>query len=170
MPNWLLQGHLKTLLLLASISIAHTAAAKQVLAAETKVRDSATISAPTTKTASAAIKTVATDTVARYPQAAQIATTSVVTSPLPTPAATSITWPVQTSLKNTLRDWAQRQAWPAPQFLTEADWAVDVPGSISGSIEDALRAVAEGFGEAQTRPRIEVTGNHVILVSEAGAE
>jgi hypothetical protein len=86
------------------------------------------------------------------------------------PSTAPVTWPVQTSLRNTLRVWAQRQGWPAPQFLTEADWAVDVPGSVSGSIDDALKALALGFAQAETRPRIEVTGNHVILVSEVGAE
>ncbi len=100
----------------------------------------------------------------RY-KTASAASTIPVAPPLP-PA----TWPVQISLKNTLRVWAQRQGWPTPQFLTEADWAVDVPGSVSGSIEEALKALAEGFGQSQTRPRIEVTGNHVILVSEVGAE
>jgi hypothetical protein len=57
-----------------------------------------------------------------------------------------------------------------PQFLTEADWPVDVPGSIRGSIEDAFKILAAGFGKSPTRPRIELSANHVILVSEAGAE
>ncbi len=74
------------------------------------------------------------------------------------------------SLRTTLFAWAGTLGWPKPQFLTDADWAVDVPGSVSGTIEDALKAVAEGFSQAPTRPRIEVTGNHVILVSEVGAE
>ena len=82
----------------------------------------------------------------------------------------SAPWPVETSLKSTLRVWAGRQGWPAPQFLTEADWAVDVPGSIPGSIEDALKVLAEGFGKSPTRPRIEISTNHVMLVSEVGAE
>ena len=89
--------------------------------------------------------------------------------PISAPAALA-PWPVTTSLKSTLKAWAQRQGWPAPQFLTEADWAVDVPGSIPGSIEDAMRALAEGFGKSTIRPRIEVSANHVILVSEVGAE
>jgi len=79
-------------------------------------------------------------------------------------------WPVETSLKTTLRIWTQRQGWPAPQFLTEADWPVDVPGSIRGSIEDALKILAEGFGKSPMRPRIELSANHVILVFETGAE
>jgi hypothetical protein len=92
-------------------------------------------------------------------------------SPSPIQASpSSAPWPVETSLKNTLRVWARRQGWPAPQFLTEADWAVDVPGSIPGSIEDALIALAEGFGTAPMQPRIELTANHVMLVSEVGAE
>jgi hypothetical protein len=82
----------------------------------------------------------------------------------------SATWPVQASLRTTLRSWAQRQGWPAPQFLTESDWPVDVSGSVTGSIEDALKALAEGFSQAPVRPRLSVTTNHVILVSEAGAE
>ena len=82
----------------------------------------------------------------------------------------SAPWPVATSLKSTLRVWAHRQGWPSPQFLTEADWAVDVPGVIPGSIEDALKALAEGFEKSPTRPRIEISTNHVMLVSEAGAE
>ncbi len=89
--------------------------------------------------------------------------------PTATPPA-SAPWPVETSLKRTLRVWAGRQGWPAPQFLTEADWAVDVPGSIPGSIEDALKALAAGFGKSPTRPRIEISANHVMLVSEVGAE
>lgn len=80
------------------------------------------------------------------------------------------TWPVRVSLKSTLRLWADRQGWPTPQFLTEADWPVDVPGSVSGPIDDALRALAEGFAKSPSRPRIEVTANHVVLVSEASAE
>jgi hypothetical protein len=79
-------------------------------------------------------------------------------------------WPVHTSLKATLQEWAHLQRWPAPQFLTQADWPVDVPGSIAGTIEDALRALAEGFAKAPVRPRIEVSSNHVLLVSEVGAE
>jgi hypothetical protein len=86
------------------------------------------------------------------------------------PSVPSVAWPVTTSLKSTLRAWAARQGWPAPQFLTDADWAVDVPGSIPGSIEDALKLLAVGFGRSATRPRIEITGNHVIVVSEVGAE
>jgi hypothetical protein len=79
-------------------------------------------------------------------------------------------WPVATSLKATLVSWARREGWPSPQFLTEADWPVDVPGSIPGSIEDALRVLAEGFGHAASRPRIEISANHVIVVSEIGAQ
>jgi len=79
-------------------------------------------------------------------------------------------WPVVTSLKSTLRSWAQREGWPPPQFLTEADWPVDVPGSIPGSIETALKLLVQGFGRASSRPRIEISANHVIVVSETGAE
>jgi hypothetical protein len=79
-------------------------------------------------------------------------------------------WPVTTSLKTTLRNWAQRESWPSPQFLTDADWPVEVPGSIPGSIETALKVLAEGFGRAASRPRIEISANHVIVVSEIGAE
>ncbi len=85
-------------------------------------------------------------------------------SPTPEP------WPVETSLKTTLRIWTHRQGWPSPQFLTEADWPVDVPGSIAGSIENALKILAEGFSKSPVRPRIELSANHVILVSEAGPE
>jgi hypothetical protein len=99
-------------------------------------------------------------------QTSDAATPALVT--LAAPAAES--WPVETSLKTTLRIWTQRRGWPAPQFLTEADWPVDVPGSIAGSIEDALKTLAEGFGKSPTRPRIELSANHIILVSEAGAE
>jgi hypothetical protein len=89
-----------------------------------------------------------------------------------TPAAVSDagSWPVVTSLKATIQDWARRAGWPAPQFLTDADWPVDVPDSISGSIEQALKVLAQGFGRAAARPRIELTGNHVIVVTERGAE
>jgi hypothetical protein len=170
MPNWLLRRRLKTLLLLASISITPTAAAQQQIPAEIKISDSATKPAPGTNNAPVAITTIATNTAARYRQASQTAASPLVTPPLSTPTAPSVTWPVQTSLKNTLHVWAQRQGWPAPRFLTEADWAVDVPGSVAGTIEDALKALAEGFGQSPTRPRIEVTGNHVIMVSEVGAE
>jgi hypothetical protein len=79
-------------------------------------------------------------------------------------------WPVATSLKATLRIWAQRLGWPTPQFLTDADWPVDVPGMIPGSIEEALRTLAAGFSRAASRPRIEISGNHVVVVSEIGAE
>ena len=79
-------------------------------------------------------------------------------------------WPVVTSLKTTLKSWAKNQGWPTPQFLTDADWPVDVPGSIPGSIESALKVLAQGFGHAASRPRIEISTNHVILVSETGAE
>jgi Toxin co-regulated pilus biosynthesis protein Q len=79
-------------------------------------------------------------------------------------------WPVRTSLKATLGAWAQRQGWPAPEFLTDADWPVDVPGTIPGSFEDALRILTQGFGRAATRPRIALSANHVIVVSELGAE
>jgi hypothetical protein len=79
-------------------------------------------------------------------------------------------WPVAKSLKATLRIWAQRIGWPTPQFLTDADWPVDVPGTIPGSIEEALKTLAAGFSRAASRPRIEISGNHVIVVSEIGAE
>jgi hypothetical protein len=85
-------------------------------------------------------------------------------------AGASTAWPVAASLRATLRHWAERQGWPAPQFLTEVDWIVDVPGSIPGSIEEALKILAQGFGNASIRPRIAVTANHVILVSELGAK
>jgi hypothetical protein len=94
----------------------------------------------------------------------------VETRPAAAPALSSSTWPVATSLRATLRDWSRRQGWPAPQFLTDADWPVDVPGVLPGSIEDALRALAEGFSRASSRPRIELSVNHVIVVSETGAE
>jgi hypothetical protein len=77
-------------------------------------------------------------------------------------------WLVRTSLRVTLQEWANRQGWPAPQFLTLGDWPVDVPGSIEGTIEDALRALVEGFAKSSIRPRIEVSTNHVMLVSEVG--
>jgi len=77
---------------------------------------------------------------------------------------------VTASLKTTLRNWAQRQGWPTPQFLTDADWPVDVPGSIPGSVETALKVLAQGFGRAASRPRIEISANHVIVVSETGAD
>jgi hypothetical protein len=80
------------------------------------------------------------------------------------------TWPVAASLKATLRSWALREGWPAPQFLTDADWPVDVPGSVPGSMETALKMLVQGFGHASSRPRIEITANHVIVVSETGAE
>ncbi|MDB5392893.1 MAG: Toxin co-regulated pilus biosynthesis protein, partial [Rhodospirillales bacterium] len=82
----------------------------------------------------------------------------------------SAPWPVESSLKSTLGVWAQRQGWPAPHFLTEADWAVDVPGSIPGAIEDALKTLAEGFGKSPSPPRIEISANHVILVPEVGSQ
>ena len=91
---------------------------------------------------------------------------NVVAMPEPRPAP----WLVVGSLKATLKSWAQREGWPAPQFLTDADWPVDVPGAIPGSLEEALRTLAQGFGRAASRPRIELTGNHVIVVSEIGAE
>lgn len=84
--------------------------------------------------------------------------------------APAAAWPVTASLKSTLSCWAQREGWPAPQFLTEADWPVDVPGSIPGSIESALKVLVQGFGRAPSRPRIELSVNHVIVVTEAGAE
>lgn len=87
-----------------------------------------------------------------------------------TAVASPATWQVAGSLKTTVRNWAQRSGWPAPQFLTDADWLVDVPGAVPGSIEEALKALAEGFGRAASRPRIEVTVNHVIVISEIGAE
>lgn len=170
LPNWLLCRHLRTLLLVSSVSIAQIAAAQQMPAAETTVSDLATTPVPRTDTAPAAIKAIEIRNAAGYRQAAQTAASTALSSSLLTPSAPPISWPVTTSLKSTLRAWAQRRGWPAPQFLTDADWAVDVPGSVSGSIEDALKAVAEGFSQAPTRPRIEVTGNHVILVSEVGTE
>ncbi len=88
----------------------------------------------------------------------------------PDAAAESATWRIQGSLRNTLRAWAQQKGWPAPHYLTDADWAVDVPGTITGSIEEALKTLADGFGQSPSRPRIEVTGNHVILVTEVDAK
>jgi hypothetical protein len=93
-----------------------------------------------------------------------------VKAPVSTAWASSSAWPVATSLRTTLRNWARRQGWPAPQFLTDADWPVDVPGAIPGSFEAALKVLAQGFGHAASRPRIEITANHVIVVSEIGAE
>ena len=84
--------------------------------------------------------------------------------------AAETTWPVAASLKSTLRTWAQREGWPPPQFLTETDWPVDVPGSIPGSIETALKLLVQGFSRASSRPRIEISANHVIVVTETGAE
>lgn len=75
-------------------------------------------------------------------------------------------WPVAISLKSTLREWALRANWPPPQFLTDSDWPVDVPGAIPGTIQAAIQALPQGFSRASSRPRIEVTENHVILVSE----
>jgi hypothetical protein len=83
---------------------------------------------------------------------------------------TGTAWAVAGSLNATLKSWSKREGWPAPQFLTDADWPVDVPGSIPGSIEAALEVLAQGFGRAASRPRIEITANHVIVVSEIGAE
>jgi hypothetical protein len=85
----------------------------------------------------------------------------------PSPSAN---WPVAISFRNTLKAWARRQGWPAPQFLTEADWPVDIPGSVTGPIENALRILAEGFAKSPTRPQIEISANHVIVVSEFGPE
>jgi len=79
-------------------------------------------------------------------------------------------WPVATSLRTTVAAWAHRLGWPAPQFLTDADWPVDVPGAIPGSIETALAVLLQGFGDAASHPRIVVSANHVIVVSEAGAD
>ncbi len=90
--------------------------------------------------------------------------------PVPAASTSQAPWPVSASLKTTLGNWAQRAGWPAPQFLTDADWPVDVPGSLPGSIEEALKLLAEGFGRAAARPRIELTVNHVIVVTEIGAE
>ena len=112
----------------------------------------------------------ATTTAGGFHRETQTTSLTVAVSPLPIPSASPTIWPVATSLKSTLRTWAQRQGWPAPQFLTPVDWAVDVPGSIPGSIEDALKALTEGFGKSPSRPRIEVSANHVMLVSEIGAE
>jgi len=92
---------------------------------------------------------------------------TVAADPATAPART---WPVAASLRSTLRAWAAREGWPVPQFLTDADWPVDVPGSIPGSVETALKILAEGFGRAATRPRIELSVNHVIVVTELGAE
>jgi hypothetical protein len=88
----------------------------------------------------------------------------------PGSTAEAATWRIQGSLKSTLRAWAQRKGWPMPHFLTNADWVVDVPGTVTGSIEEALKALADGFSQSPSRPRIEVTGNDVILVTEADAE
>jgi hypothetical protein len=98
--------------------------------------------------------------------------TAISQAPLSASTAATIQapWAVAGSLKTTLRNWAQRAGWPAPQFLTDADWPVDVPGSIPGSIEEALKLLAQGFGRAAGRPRIELTVNHVIVVTEIGAE
>jgi hypothetical protein len=84
--------------------------------------------------------------------------------------ATWPAWPVSTSLRATIGAWARRCGWPAPQYLTDADWPVDVPGSIPGSIEQALTVLAEGFGSAAARPRIVISANHVIVVSEFGGD
>jgi hypothetical protein len=87
---------------------------------------------------------------------------------IPAPEAES--WAVSDSLRSTLANWAKRAGWAAPQFLTDADWPVDVPGSIPGPLTDALRTVAQGFGRASSRPRIELMSNRVIVVTEIGAE
>ncbi len=79
-------------------------------------------------------------------------------------------WDVATSLKATLTSWARREGWPAPQFLTDADWPVDVQGSLPGTIEGAIRALVEGFSRAPIRPRIELSVNHVIVVTEMETE
>jgi len=86
------------------------------------------------------------------------------------PSARGASWPVATSLRTTIDNWARRQGWPVPQFLTDADWPVDVPGSIPGSIEQALTVLVDGFGHAAVRPRIQLFANHVIVVSEIGAD
>ena len=80
---------------------------------------------------------------------------------MPIPSA----WPVAGSLKATLGNWAKRQGWPAPQFLTEADWPVDVPGSLPGSIEEALKMLLAGFDKAPLRPRIQIASNNVIVLT-----
>jgi hypothetical protein len=85
-------------------------------------------------------------------------------------SSASAVWPVATSLRATIVDWSRRAGWPAPQFLTDADWPVDVPGTISGSIEQALTVLVEGFGSAAARPRIVLAANHVILVSDSGED
>jgi hypothetical protein len=86
------------------------------------------------------------------------------------PSKSGPAWPVSTSLRATIGGWARRCGWPAPQFLTDADWPVDVPGSIPGSIEHALTVLAQGFGSAAARPRIVISANHVIVVSEFGGD
>jgi len=164
--------HRKVPLLLASAFIAQAAAAQQISIAGTTVSDTPEISSPAAKIALAtdatkavtATRTALPRDVAGYHGEAETATAADSPS---TPAAS---WPVAVSLKTTLRIWARRQGWPTPRSLTEADWAVDVPGSIPGSIEDALNALAAGFARSPTRPRIEISANHVILVSEVGAE
>ena len=158
----------ETFLLLAGVFITQTAIAQQTLTSETTVGGAAIISAPGAKTTQVTKtrKTAAPRRAAADPSDTQTA------PPLAslTPPAASTSWPVAVSLRSTLLTWAQREGWPAPQFLTEADWAVDVPGSVVGTIEDALKALVVGFGESQPRPRLQVTGNHVILVSEDAAE
>ncbi|HLG85566.1 MAG TPA: hypothetical protein VKZ79_00030 [Alphaproteobacteria bacterium] len=94
-------------------------------------------------------------------RAAKQAPTPIVRAPMPS------AWSVSGSLKSTLRDWAVRANWPEPQFLTESDWPVDVPGAIAGTIEAAIKALPQGFSRASSRPRIEVTANNVILVTES---
>ncbi len=163
MPERLFHSPSRTLFL-ASVFIAQTAAAQVAPIAGTTVSGAAAISVPVAKTAQA--RMAAKPTAARH-HGDTVAATSTNSF---TPSKSPTSWPVAASLKSTLRAWAQRQGWPAPQFLTQADWAVDVPGSIPGSIEDALKALTEGFGRSLSRPRIEVSANHVMIVSETGAE
>jgi len=88
----------------------------------------------------------------------------------PGSSESSPAWPVAASFKATIGSWARRQGWPAPQFLTDADWPVDVPGSIPGSLEHALEILVQGFGSASLRPRIAISANHVIVVTAVGAD
>lgn len=160
-------------LLLAGALATRTADAQQMPPPGATVSDEALLSAsetnpPATKPVKSgdANKASPTTDVAESPSGS-VAVPSTESDAL---SVTPTSWPVATSLKATLRAWAQRQGWPEPQFLTQADWAVEVPGSIPGTIEDALKELAEGFGKSSIRPRIEISANHVMLVSEIGSE
>ena len=88
-----------------------------------------------------------------------------------TVAPAALDWTVAASLKATFARYGRLgRNGRQPQFLTDADWPVDVPGSVRGTIEEALKALVAGFDKAPVRPRIEITGNDVIVVSEAGAQ